>query len=402
MVGRLIAKVGIALCLSSSLAYGQESNSRTDCDQKIAEYVKEKCADFNAVGTLLEFCEFDRNFTKLHQCLLNFQTQASSESEKVCIKNNLLYSNVRSIGELIDRLTNLEPVCTIEYSVQLYLLIQQLRMTNNIKLLRILELISNLVSLRCRESLITRLIYVEQKAPDSIKHNNLILGLLGLKLPLSDEIDGVDEYSYVPILERELTESQHGSLVTSKSGYEFELQVKQALDAIRISCTTLKLYHVNILGSLGLLSSIGIGRSEDQLDSAVPEDQHSKAKIQQWVMSAIICQSLRSVVKLSKTTIDGDLISTIKILAIREADVSLLDEVETTYSTYGLPEVKTSIDLSLNFNDEAYTSNSNIITNDRKLELLRGPSYKLARAIFDYLDLTQKRRDEISHALLNT
>lgn len=400
MVGRLIATVGIALCLSSPLAYGQESNSRPDCDQKISVYVKEKCADFNAVETLFEFREFDRNFTKLHHCLLNFQTQACAESEKVCIKNNLLYSSVRSIGELIDRFTNLEPICTIEYSVQLYLLMQQLRSTNDVKLLRVLESISNLVSQRCRESLASRLIYVEQKAPDSVKHNNLILGLLGLNPSFLDKIDEVDETSYVPILERELTESHQGSVAISKSGYEFELQVKQALDAIRISCNTLKSYHVNILGSLGLLASIGIG-IYNELESAVSENQNSKAKIQQWVMSAITCQSLRSVVKLSKTTIEGDLINTIKILAIQEADVSLLDEFDTTYSTYGLPEVKTSIDLSLKFNDKAHTINSKIITKDRKMELLRGPSYRLSRAIFDYLDLTQKRRDDIPYALLN-
>lgn len=398
------------------------------CDKEIATTLARQCENPKLVKNLNDFLEFYYNFEHLNsQCLqLNSVTkkpeQYSLEAETKCQMNGFYYQQVRPFARLVAHWMSGEPVCTIEYTVKLYHFHNQLRQSSDKFQMheKLLRLLANSVAAKCRLTLASRLRQVERRALDSVKHINLIVGLTSFgsdRLGRLKPLDPIEQY--VPILERELPEKIYGPYISSlgRDGFEFKLSsgVRVSYDSVRMSCQAMKLYHVNLLGSLGLLASLGYA-SPIELGSAssnegstrlgyqlIIERQSDTQIVKRWLMSALLCQTLRNTLKMASVNAEGRQVSRLKVVETQEADVSVDDEQDTKFSTFRLSESGEDEDedevrnwawkLIANPDDRFanFTLDLQRLSemNSRKLHLLTGPNYKLSSALFTYFDLSQ-------------
>lgn len=364
--------------------------------------LSESCASLEStVKSLADFKSFGTNYSHLNACL--HSQEPSDEARRVeagCLAQGIQPAQMSLLSRLIERLERGELICTAEFASKLWRLHNQTEQVNKRLALAVASL-AQLVASKCRASLAARLLDVEQRAPDSVKHLKLILGLLNVRQSLI-ELLPLEADAFVPILEREIEAAnlnRETSLEFGVAGFEFRLPASVSLDAARMSCSALATYQVNILGSLGLTVA---SASWPQLKPLDEEPESERLKIRQWLLSSIICQSLKSVFKMSTLSVDGRLVRLLKIFPVQEADLSAAAEFDDTFATYKLPELVDPVDLSSVLLQTAKKVNNNNNNNAlrRKMLLISGPTYSLAASLQAYLDLTKPNRHEIPYALL--
>lgn len=368
-------------------------------------YVAERCTSFEKVKTLEAFIEFYEKYNLLNEHLHSKKLSSKcKEAEKTCVENGLHYSIVQSLGQQVKKFeTKGEIVCTMIYSMNIYNLHKQLasfESEREPKLMRLLRSLANRWGLKCRSSVPSRLLEVERRAPDAVKHVAFVVNLLFLgiskvaALPLEPD-------HYVPVLEGEEMVEQRGSSVgRGPSGFEFKLtqQVRLALDGARMSCRALRPYQVNILGSLGLVASLGYGAPLESLDK---ETRETRALVRKWLISAILCQSLGGLVKQAAVSTDDKQALRLKVLPLDRAEVARVPEDEIGFDELALDEGHLTEFDALSALD-SYIHPPDQQAQLRKLQLLTGPSYQMASSIYAYLDLTQLNdRYKIPFAILS-
>lgn len=404
--------VFVASCDHLSGAQAAPVQSGDEYTQRVTS----ECESFDSsIKTLDDYAKFHANYDKLNKCihdrlLAQSPNKLCLRAEEACQRNGLLYSNVDALARLNQRFQEGEPVCTIEFSSKLYHLHNRLQEiyfnTENgaeIRLLRILRILANKVALKCRQSLAARLVDVEKRAPDAIKYIALLNGMLsGGKTSdgNAQEID-VEPEHYVPILEYEQTRAATESIGQSVSGHEFKLTqpVRVSLESAKMSCSALKTYHVNLLGSLGLLASIGYGAPMSSETKV--EDSIGQWRVRRWTLTAILCQSLRGVVRMGGSNVEGKALSRFKVLPSQESDLTVEQEADTTFATFKLSEQTKEAKYVADEDAGKFHYKDVAQINTRKAHLLYGPNYKLANAIYEYLDLSQKNRHHIPFDILN-
>lgn len=383
------------------------SSASNDGDHK-SKLLASQCSNFEgSIQNLGSFERFYAAYSDLNERLHRPKpTDEDRATETTCEQNGLLYSLVAPLGKLVERLGKHINICTIEYASKLYHLHSQLirfAVTQGYgkqdeKLMRILALLANLVVDRCKRSLLDRLKDVEERAPDALKHINLIAGLLNIghdklmKIPVQVE-------HYVPLLESERQPMAELKPARTSKWYEFKLtqQMRISLDGAKISCRALKQYHVNILGSLGLLASVGYSGFSGGAHELSPVDN----RIKLWLITAQLCQTLRNVVKMSSLDLEGKATNQLVVSESQESDVSISSEEDTSFADFRLPELKEPVDLDKVSVAGSGCNNNKAKLNMRRIQLALGPNYRLANAIYSYLDLGQQQsRLKIAYDIL--
>lgn len=415
----------IAFCGLVSRVEGGDDTSfqEATCEQAIPSSLLRQCRNASdKLKTLADFLSFYANFKHVtDNCLRPKVNQAEEPSkasqlaESECERHDLLFYQVRQLAQLIERLLSPNAqVCNIEFALHVYQLHQQVGTADRRTVMaRMLRLLANNVALRCRFSLARRLQEVERRAPDTRQHIRFVLALVSLGsgdrfVRRMKPLEQMNQF--VPILERELSGPLSPGRANSVGRDGFELRALKAVrmshEATRMSCNALKLYHVNLLGSLGLLASLGYGAPTRQLKRTLDglerlERRDEQEMMQKWLLSALLCQSLRTVLRMQTATGSGKLLHRFKVMAAQKADVSLDDETDDTFAGFQLPErpnLSTGVELELATKPEvvellaSYRDDSPATERAlaRKAHLLAGPNYKLARAIGTYLDVSQK------------
>lgn len=415
--------IPILALLTISGSYGQKPEDPTgDLCKKIASLLEGQCENFaSTVKTLADFKPFYSAYSKLNTCTrVQKPDGVVQKAEHACVRAGLHFASLSTFSYLIDRLSRGEKVCTTEYSSRIYELHervykQDIGQDSPQKLL--LRALASLVMARCHSSLAERLLAVETRGgssevgqSDALKFLKLIIAPLAVnekslaKLPL-------DGSEYIPILEGELQfrELRERSIERGPSGYKLSIsQVKRAMmDASKFGCQALNVYQNNILGSLGLLASLGysplggvkVNRTKDQV-----------SRIKTWTLASIVCQSLRGVMKLKTLTVEGKQMTQVIILNSQSADLEEEDQFSNTFASFGLreqvegePEIGELLATAQLIKPEATESLQQVDQMHRlKHELLQGPSYTLSRAIHAYIDITEQpsRRASIVFELL--
>lgn len=383
------------------------SETKNQCPSFLVTHISDSCKNFaRSIESLDGFMMFYRNFTQFNSNCLQTEVaplKTSQSAELACERSGLFFNQVRLLAKLIGRANSAKPICTIEFAVKIYHFHQQIiQVSESSKLAKIFRLFANTVATRCRLSLAKRLQIVERRASDSLKFVNFLVGLMNIGPQV--KLTPITVESFVPILERELPMNLFDRDTSSLgfNGYEFMLNqaVILSLDSARISCRALKLYHVNILGSLGLLASLSYASPIPATPSEeFNENSEELARIQRWVISAVLCQTLRNVLKISSLNgNDGEESRHLKIVHSQDADITMDDEQDAAFSRFSLPETnelpQLTYELLANFK---FSETSRL--NARKMQLLNGPNYQLSSAIYAYLNLahTMNRLEMIEH-----
>lgn len=410
MAQSILTLAVLALILQSSVLATLEETKRLDlasvCDEPTVQLVAQECDHPEQLSSLTEFLQFFGHLEHLNnKCLrldspLKTPDESAQNAERKCTSNGILFYQAGQIARLVRRFkSNTERVCTMEFSVKIYHLHKQLELIKADVQKRILRLLANSVAWKCRYSLSARLRDVEHRAAESPKFLQLINGMINLAKSNLDNLKSLAELEqFVPVLERELTVKPSNSL--GQDGFEIKSTnaMRLSFEALKLSCRTLKPYHVNIFGSLGLLASLGYGNplASDSSGMLPAGSQGDRIRINRWLISALLCQNLRNVLTMQSHTEQGKQQTRFKVMDTQEADVSLEDEEDKTFDSFRLPEevpIKVLADLETvdtlkKFANFSYKFADKI--NGRKLHLLNGPNYQLAMAIETYLDVSEQ------------
>lgn len=374
----------------------------TGKQEESARKLAERCRQSAPFESLADIFTFYQNFKQVDECLHSIKEPASlcQEAEAACERANIDYQDVRPLGVLVGRYKSLEFVCTIEFASKIYRLHKRLEQTgeqeNERPLGGALRILANRVAFGCRKSLAKRLLEVEQRttakgAPlsESLKHLNAILSCLNVGFERLERIQ-IEPEQVNPIYTDDLVVATR-AISVGRDGFEAKLNkpMETYLDSIRASCSSLRLYQMNLLGSLGTLASVGYGISP-QTVASLGESRLDKVRIHSWSLGAALCQSVQGVLMMSREKVDGKLFRKVKVLISQKQDVTLDEEDEPLFVDYNLAEEKGDRDLEqTNADRDAYKFDARPI-NRRKKQLLQGPNYRTVRAILAYIDPAQQ------------
>lgn len=383
------------------------------CNQ-LAEGHQSNCENFrSAIKTLKDYKEFFASYIKLNACI-----RAKKPSDKVlradgaCSQVGLPFASLLPLSRLIERFSRGERVCHMEFSSRIYELHNRLshsEMDDESPVKAILRAFASVVMSRCQKSLADRLRVVERlvgKQDDGGKSVsevalNKVIGMLNVKHKHLDELKLVGS-EFAPILEDDLAakDLQDLSVVRNPSGFEFKITplMMSSLDIDKKLCLSVRKYKDNILGSLGLLASLGYQPAQNWQSS--PSSEQAR-RINLWTIFSLICQSLNTVNRMSNLTVEGKHFTKILILNSRKADMSREDQFDTKFADYGfneqLPDDPVPEDYltGVKLFEPGLVSDKQVKLNRNRFQLIQGPSFKLATAIIGYIDITSRPNNRL-------
>lgn len=415
MLSKLLIVLAILAVIRSS---GQEPEDPTKalCN-KIALDLRSQCENFASVlKSLADFKPFYSTYTKFDKCMhLIEPDEVLQKAESVCIQAGLHFASLSTFSKLIEKFARGDKVCTIDYSGRIYELHKRVFMQDTKSGTPQKALIRALAAAtisRCQSTLADRLLDVERRTKlDETKQSEAIKFLHVILLPLSTNESvlaklPLDGLQYVPIMEEEM-DVEELKKRSSGHGYEFKIagHIRALLDVSRLSCDALNIYQNNLLGSLGLLVSLSYLPLTDFKPNTSASDQE---RIKRWTLASIVCQSVRTVMKMNTLTVKGKNLTQVSIMHSQKADLTAEARTSNTFESFALDEQKLdaprpdhylrSAKIDLAWEPSALQQ----VVNQRKFELLQGPGFKLSRAIYDYMDVSQKanKRSSIAFELL--